>query len=176
MANPVLVNHEKSRKISELRKRDVITKHQENSWIPIAQYDGRTHTYVNIALNVKSLTSYSISYSCAYSLSLFGEALKYSDELSSYNYSYTTDRYYNLLETIKVLTKQNEEQFDAFKELYQLREEWRSFSNIKNADDFESASYIVNSDLVAKGIVSYTFAYTMDKLGWQIVNGQEYQG
>ena len=49
-----------SKKISELKGRENITMHQDHSWVPIAQYDGRTNTYHNIAMNVKSFTSYSI--------------------------------------------------------------------------------------------------------------------
>ena len=50
-----------SKKISELRGRETITTYQDHSWLPIAQFDSRTNTYHNIAMNVKSLTSYSIS-------------------------------------------------------------------------------------------------------------------
>ena len=49
-----------SKKISELDSRDTITKHQDHSWFAVAQYDGRTNSYHNIAMNVKTLTSYSI--------------------------------------------------------------------------------------------------------------------
>jgi hypothetical protein len=50
-----------SKKISELRGRENITYHQDHSWVPVAQYDSRTNTYHNIAMNVKSFTSYSIN-------------------------------------------------------------------------------------------------------------------
>lgn len=50
-----------SKKISELKHRDTITKYQGNSWIPIAQYDHRINTYHNIAMNVDVITSYSIN-------------------------------------------------------------------------------------------------------------------
>lgn len=50
-----------SKKISELRGRENITYHQDHSWVPVAQYDSRTNSYHNIAMNVKSFTSYSIN-------------------------------------------------------------------------------------------------------------------
>lgn len=169
----VYVNHSKSKKISEITRLSDITSYQDTSFIPIAHYDTKTHTYINATVNLKNLTTYSISYSCAYSLYLFGESLKYADEVGAYvfnaGYSYTTERYYELLELINNLSK---EQLDALAELSRLTQEWNSFSYIKNATDFENASYIVNSDPVLKSLVSYNFAYTMGALGWQVLNGK----
>lgn len=54
-----------SRKISELTGRDTITRHQDHSWIPLAQFDSRTNTYHNIAINLKTITEYCNSY-CTY--------------------------------------------------------------------------------------------------------------
>lgn len=51
-----------SKKISELRKLSYITKHQENTWIPIAQYNHRTDEYHNAAINLQAITSYNMSY------------------------------------------------------------------------------------------------------------------
>ena len=52
----------KNKRISELRKRDVITSYSFNSWIPIAQYNSRTNSYHNIAISIGSITSYCNSY------------------------------------------------------------------------------------------------------------------
>ena len=48
-----------SKKISELTPRDIITYHQSYSWIPIAQYDHRIDSYINLAINISSITGYS---------------------------------------------------------------------------------------------------------------------
>lgn len=50
-----------SKKISELKARDVITYHKDHSWFPVAQYDSRIDSYVNLAMNLESITSYSIN-------------------------------------------------------------------------------------------------------------------
>ena len=52
-----------NKKISELDGRETITKHQDHTWFPVAQYDSRTNTYHNIALNLKTITDYTNSYS-----------------------------------------------------------------------------------------------------------------
>lgn len=64
MASTNFVND--SKKISELRARNVITQHQENSWLPVAQYNSRTDSYTNIAMSVEAITSYVLSYSSSY--------------------------------------------------------------------------------------------------------------
>lgn len=51
-----------SKKISELRKLSYITKHQENTWIPIAQYNSRTDEYHNAAINLQAITAYNMAY------------------------------------------------------------------------------------------------------------------
>lgn len=51
-----------SKKISELRKLTYVTKHQENTWFPIAQYNSRTASYHNAAINLRAITSYAIAY------------------------------------------------------------------------------------------------------------------
>lgn len=56
----------KNKKISELRARDTITTYSNNSWIPIAQYNQRTASYHNVAINLSSITSYCNSYSSNY--------------------------------------------------------------------------------------------------------------
>ena len=50
-----------SKKISEFRRRDTITKHQENSWVALAQYNSLAGSYHNLAINLSSITGYSIS-------------------------------------------------------------------------------------------------------------------
>lgn len=61
-----------SKKISELIKLRKITKHQENSWLPMAQYNSRTNSYTNAAINLDAITSYNIEHTYAYIGSEFG--------------------------------------------------------------------------------------------------------
>jgi len=56
----------KNKKISELRARDTITTYSNHSWIPIAQYNQRTNSYHNVAINLNSITTYCNSYSVNY--------------------------------------------------------------------------------------------------------------
>lgn len=49
-----------SKKISELDPRTTITYHKDHSWLPIAQYDSRINSYVNLTMNLETITSYSI--------------------------------------------------------------------------------------------------------------------
>ena len=56
----------KNKKISELRARDTITTYSNHTWIPIAQYNQRTNSYHNIAMNLSSITTYCNSYSSNY--------------------------------------------------------------------------------------------------------------
>ena len=51
-----------SKKISELRKLTTANKHQENTWFPIAQYNSRTGSYVNAAINLQAITTYNMAY------------------------------------------------------------------------------------------------------------------
>lgn len=62
-----------SQKISELRKLTKVTKHQENTWIPIAQFNSRTATYTNAAINLQAITSYAADRTYAYFSSELGE-------------------------------------------------------------------------------------------------------
>lgn len=50
-----------SKKISEFKRRDTLSYHPENSWIVIAQYNSLFDSYHNLALNLKTLTDYSIN-------------------------------------------------------------------------------------------------------------------
>ena len=52
-----------SKKISELTPRDTITYHKDHSWFAIAQYDSRVNAYVNLAMNLDTITGYCNSYS-----------------------------------------------------------------------------------------------------------------
>jgi len=52
-----------SKKISELTARETMLKHQDHTWIPIAQYDGRDNTYRNLAINLQTITGYCNTYS-----------------------------------------------------------------------------------------------------------------
>jgi hypothetical protein len=81
-----------SKKISELRKLSYITKHQENTWIPIAQYNSRTDEYHNAAINLQAITSYNMAYTAQEIERVLGQewvdllAITYAsdEELSSY--------------------------------------------------------------------------------------------
>jgi len=56
----------KNKKISELRAKDTITTYSNHSWLPIAQYNQRTNSYHNVAINLSSITTYCNSYSINY--------------------------------------------------------------------------------------------------------------
>jgi len=62
----VFVGKNNSKKISELKPRDIITTYKQNSWIPVAQYDHRIGSYTNLAINLDAITDYSEAY--AYNL------------------------------------------------------------------------------------------------------------
>ena len=59
----VNIGKNNSKKISELKPRDIITTHKDHSWIPVSQYDARIASYTNFAINIKALTDYTDSYS-----------------------------------------------------------------------------------------------------------------
>ena len=96
-----------SKKISELRGRETITSYQDHSWLPVAQFDARTNTYHNIAMNVKSLTSYSITtietklgdvnnminiaYASAENISYLINNSSIAHNIVSYSFSYSKD-------------------------------------------------------------------------------------
>lgn len=73
MADSIYPLKNNSKKISEFRGRDFITYHQSYSWIPLAQYDDRIGSYVNLAINISSITGYSASYSGAYLVNVIDE-------------------------------------------------------------------------------------------------------
>lgn len=52
-----------SKKISELTPRDTITYHKDHSWFAVAQYDSRVNAYVNLAMNLDTITGYCNTYS-----------------------------------------------------------------------------------------------------------------
>lgn len=62
-----------SQKISELRKLTKVTKHQENTWIPIAQFNSRTLSYTNAAINLQAITAYMTNNYYDYFASKLGE-------------------------------------------------------------------------------------------------------
>lgn len=62
----VFIGKNNSKKISELKPRDIITTYKQNSWIPVAQYDHRIGSYTNLAINLDAITDYGEAY--AYSL------------------------------------------------------------------------------------------------------------
>jgi hypothetical protein len=81
-----------SKKISELKKLTSVTKKQENSWIPLAQYNERTGSYVNAAINLQAITSYSIEQSYAYATNLVGKVwIDLMDIGNTKNYDETGD-------------------------------------------------------------------------------------
>ena len=72
-----------SKRISELKPRDIITYHQAYSWIPIAQYDHRIDSYTNLAINISALTDYTSAY--AYETANFAAAyMAYSYNLDDW--------------------------------------------------------------------------------------------
>lgn len=60
---PVGIGKNNSKKISELKPRDIITNHRDHSWIPVSQYDDRIASYTNFAISIKALTDYTDAYS-----------------------------------------------------------------------------------------------------------------
>jgi len=92
MADNNIVKVNNSKKISELRGRDEITKHQDHSWIAIAQYNDKIGAYHNIALNVSSITSYAIEQSAINSAYFLDEQIAYL--VDAYSLSYTSQLSY----------------------------------------------------------------------------------
>lgn len=88
--NIVKINN--SKKISELRGRDEITKHQDHSWIAIAQYNDKIGAYHNIALNISSITGYAIEQSAINSAYFLDEQIAYL--VDAYSLSYTSQLSY----------------------------------------------------------------------------------
>lgn len=80
------VGKNNSKRISELKPRDIITYHQSYSWIPVAQYDHRIDSYTNFAINISALTGYNMSY--AYQVS--------NDVAAYYAYTYNMDEWVKL--------------------------------------------------------------------------------
>lgn len=80
MADNVIPKVNNSRKISELRGRDAITKHQDHSWLAVAQYNDTIGAYHNIAINVASITGYAISASNEISTNLIDDKIAYFSE------------------------------------------------------------------------------------------------
>lgn len=65
MPSNIFVGKNNSKKISELRPRDIITTHRDHSWIPVAQFDSRINAYTNFAINLSAITEYTDAYSYA---------------------------------------------------------------------------------------------------------------
>lgn len=92
-----------SKKISELTARETITYHKDHSWIPLAQYDSRVNAYVNLAMNLDTITSYCNSYSSyinTYNSYILDNKITYlqehiegpvSNNIISYAFSYSKD-------------------------------------------------------------------------------------
>lgn len=94
MAYPLHPGKNNSKKISELKPRDIITYHQSYSWIPVAQYDHRIDSYTNLAINISSITDYSTSYASAYMVDVIDEQkeqLNLSEWEALLNVGYTTN-------------------------------------------------------------------------------------
>lgn len=60
---PVSIGKNNSKKISELKPREVLPKHKHQSWIPVSQYDERIASYTNFTLSLKAITDYAEAYS-----------------------------------------------------------------------------------------------------------------
>lgn len=83
-----------SKKISELRGRDQITKHQDHSWLAVAQYNDKIGAYHNIAINIAAITGYSIEQSQIEASYFLDEQLAYL--IDKYALSYTATLSYFL--------------------------------------------------------------------------------
>ena len=83
-----------SKKISELRGRDVITKHQNHSWLAVAQYNDKIGAYHNIAINIASITGYAIDQSVIDTTNIIDNRFSYIVE--SYYLAYTSTLSYML--------------------------------------------------------------------------------
>lgn len=134
--------HNNSKKISELRQRSYITAYQQNSWLPLAQYNSRTGSYHNIAINLAAITSYVIENAAAYS-------------------SYWTDTWRT---------------YDSYNYVPQT---WLDLKNVGDAAElgeapqkYEEIGEAVSYSTIASNIVSYTFSYTVDYVGWQYFLGR----
>lgn len=92
MSDNNIVKINNSKKISELRGRDEITKHQDHSWIAIAQYNDKIGAYHNIALNISSITGYAIEQSAINSAYFLDEQIAYL--VDAYSLSYTSQLSY----------------------------------------------------------------------------------
>ena len=96
-------NRNNSKKISELTPRDTITYHKDHSWFALAQYDSRIDSYVNIAMNLDTITGYCNSYSSyinSYNTYVLDNKISYLKEqiagsisynIISYAFSYSKD-------------------------------------------------------------------------------------
>lgn len=92
-----------SKKISELTPRDTITYHKDHSWFALAQYDSRVNSYVNIAMNLETITGYCNSYSSyvnSYNSYILDNKISYLESymigdvrnnIISYAFSYSKD-------------------------------------------------------------------------------------
>ena len=134
--------HNNSKKISELRQRSYITSYQQNSWLPLAQYNSRTGSYHNLAINLAAITGYVIDTAFTYS-SYWTDTWR---ELDSYNYTPQT---------------------------------WVDLKQVGDAADlgyatekYEEIGYAASYSTVASNLISYTFAYTVDYMGWQYFLGR----
>ena len=93
MPGPIINNINK--KISELRGRDTITTYQDHSWVPLAQYNSRINSYHNVAINLKSITSYCNSYASEYTSYEIDKLHKQYESLEELaNLSYVSDLAY----------------------------------------------------------------------------------
>ena len=86
MAENTIPKVNNSRKISELRGRDEITKHQDHSWLAVAQYNDKIGAYHNIAINISAITAYAIEQSNANSTYFLDEQIAYLVDKYSLSY------------------------------------------------------------------------------------------
>ena len=88
MAENIIPKVNNSKKISELRGRDQITKNQDHSWLAVAQYNDKIGAYHNIAVNIASITGYSIEQSTIKASYFVDEKLAYL--VDTYSLAYTS--------------------------------------------------------------------------------------
>lgn len=137
--NPIKNN---SKKISELRQRDVITYHQENSWLPVAQYNSRTGSYHNLAINIEAITGYSFDSSNAYS-AYWIDTHRAEDIIT-----YEPQKWLDLKYVGDVTMGENP------------------------AEHYSDIGYAIDNSYIAQNIISYSFAYNIDYMGWQFFLGR----
>ena len=83
-----MITNQNNKKISEITGRDVLPRHKDHTWLAAAQYNSQNNSYHNIAVNLQSITDYSISY---------------SSYLNAYTMSYLNDKIDNMKRNVQII-------------------------------------------------------------------------